>query len=95
MLNNVAKLWVFPYTSFSLIHSIKNVSWENLQLQTFFFKMFFYPFQHYIFIYSLKEEQEKTKLLIHQNQEKEDELSEMRLKYMKYFLCNFIKMHYL
>nr|XP_034301691.1 CAP-Gly domain-containing linker protein 1 isoform X23 [Crassostrea gigas] len=32
---------------------------------------------------NLKEEQEKTKLLIHQNQEKEDELSEMRLKYMK------------
>lgn len=39
----------------------------------------------------MKEEQEKTKLLIHQNQEKEDELTEMRIKNMRYFLCNYNK----
>lgn len=53
--------------------------------------MFFYPFKQYKPFYSLKEEQEKTKLLIHQNQEKEDELTEMHIKYMRYFLCNYNK----
>lgn len=40
----------------------------------------------YIFIYSLEKEQEKTERLTHQNQEKEDKLTDMRLKCMRYFL---------
>lgn len=40
----------------------------------------------YLFINSLEKEQEKNEQLTHQNQEKEDKLTDMRLKYMRYFL---------